>query len=78
MAYIKPRQAKFKEEFTEIIISLASPDAILSRSYGEVLKPETINYRTYKPEKDGLFCEKIFGPVKDWERHCGKYKRPRY
>ena len=78
MAYIKPRQAKFKEEFTEIIISLASPDAILSRSYGEVLKPETINYRTYKPEKDGLFCEKIFGPVKDWECHCGKYKRPRY
>ena len=78
MAYIKPRQANFKEEFTEIVISLASPDAILSRSYGEVLKPETINYRTYKPEKDGLFCEKIFGPVKDWECHCGKYKRRRY
>ena len=78
MAYIKPRQAKFKENFTEIVISLASPDSILSRSYGEVLKPETINYRTYKPEKDGLFCEKIFGPVKDWECHCGKYKRPRY
>jgi len=78
LAYIKPRQAKFKENFTEIVISLASPDSILSRSYGEVLKPETINYRTYKPEKDGLFCEKIFGPVKDWECHCGKYKRPRY
>ncbi|MCH7494969.1 MAG: DNA-directed RNA polymerase subunit beta', partial [Candidatus Marinimicrobia bacterium] len=75
---MKPRQATFKENFKEIQISLASPDAILARSYGEILKPETINYRTYKPEKDGLFCEKIFGPVKDWECHCGKYKRPRY
>ncbi|MCH7618795.1 MAG: DNA-directed RNA polymerase subunit beta' [Candidatus Marinimicrobia bacterium] len=75
---MKPRQATFKENFKEIQISLASPDSILARSYGEILKPETINYRTYKPEKDGLFCEKIFGPVKDWECHCGKYKRPRY
>ncbi len=67
-----------KPGFNKITISLASPDAILDRSYGEVLKPETINYRTYKPERDGLFCEKIFGPVKDYECHCGKYKRIRY
>ena len=64
--------------FSQIIISLASPESILGRSSGEVLKPETINYRTYKPERDGLFCERIFGPVKDWECHCGKYKRIRY
>jgi DNA-directed RNA polymerase subunit beta' len=64
--------------FDKITISLASPDGILDRSYGEVLKPETINYRTYKPERDGLFCEKIFGPVKDYECYCGKYKRIRY
>ncbi|MEI8279735.1 MAG: DNA-directed RNA polymerase subunit beta' [Bacteroidota bacterium] len=64
--------------FSKITISLASPDTILDRSYGEVLKPETINYRTYKPERDGLFCEKIFGPVKDYECYCGKYKRIRY
>jgi len=64
--------------FSKITISLASPDVILDRSYGEVLKPETINYRTYKPERDGLFCEKIFGPVKDYECYCGKYKRIRY
>lgn len=64
--------------FNKITISLASPDIILDRSYGEVLKPETINYRTYKPERDGLFCEKIFGPVKDYECYCGKYKRIRY
>src|ERR1700761_1171304 len=64
--------------FGKITISLASPDAILDRSYGEVLKPETINYRTYKPERDGLFCERIFGPVKDYECACGKYKRIRY
>ncbi|HJH60818.1 MAG TPA: DNA-directed RNA polymerase subunit beta' [Bacteroidetes bacterium] len=64
--------------FSKITISLASPESILERSYGEVLKPETINYRTYKPERDGLFCERIFGPVKDWECHCGKYKRIRY
>jgi len=67
-----------KNDFTTITISLASPETILERSHGEVLKPETINYRTYKPERDGLFCERIFGPVKDWECHCGKYKRIRY
>lgn len=67
-----------KSGFDTITISLASPDDILDRSYGEVLKPETINYRTYKPERDGLFCEKIFGPVKDFECYCGKYKRIRY
>ncbi len=67
-----------KAGFGKITISLASPDTILDRSYGEVLKPETINYRTYKPERDGLFCEKIFGPVKDYECYCGKYKRIRY
>jgi DNA-directed RNA polymerase subunit beta' len=67
-----------KPGFSRITISLASPDTILDRSYGEVLKPETINYRTYKPERDGLFCEKIFGPVKDYECYCGKYKRIRY
>jgi len=67
-----------KPGFNRITISLASPDTILDRSYGEVLKPETINYRTYKPERDGLFCEKIFGPVKDYECYCGKYKRIRY
>ncbi len=65
-------------DFTKINIGLASPEEILERSSGEVLKPETINYRTYKPEKDGLFCERIFGPVKDFECHCGKYKRIRY
>ena len=74
----------FKKNFTQqksfnaITISLTSPDQILERSYGEVLKPETINYRTYKPERDGLFCERIFGPVKDYECYCGKYKRIRY
>ncbi|NTW32720.1 MAG: DNA-directed RNA polymerase subunit beta', partial [Bacteroidetes bacterium] len=67
-----------KSSFSKITIGLASPEAILERSSGEVLKPETINYRTYKPERDGLFCERIFGPVKDWECHCGKYKRIRY
>jgi DNA-directed RNA polymerase subunit beta' len=61
-----------------LTITLASPDMIMSESRGEVTKPETINYRSYKPEKDGLFCEKIFGPVKDWECHCGKYKGRRY
>jgi len=64
--------------FSKITLSLASPESILERSSGEVLKPETINYRTYKPEMGGLFCERIFGPVKDWECHCGKYKRIRY
>ena len=67
-----------KKQITKVSIRLASPDTILQWSRGEVTKPETINYRTYKPEKDGLFCEKIFGPVKDWECHCGKYKRIRY
>ena len=69
---------KIKKNFNSITVSLASPESILERSFGEVLKPETINYRSFKPEKDGLFCEKIFGPVKDWECHCGKYKRIRY
>jgi DNA-directed RNA polymerase subunit beta' len=72
------RDNKVKSNFTKISISLASPEEILERSSGEVLKPETINYRTYKPERDGLFCERIFGPVKDYECHCGKYKRIRY
>ncbi|MBN2275783.1 MAG: DNA-directed RNA polymerase subunit beta' [Bacteroidales bacterium] len=72
------RDNKAKANFTKIAISLASPEEILERSSGEVLKPETINYRTYKPERDGLFCERIFGPVKDYECHCGKYKRIRY
>ncbi|MBN8688397.1 MAG: DNA-directed RNA polymerase subunit beta' [Chitinophagales bacterium] len=67
-----------KAAFSKITIGLASPDTILERSYGEILKPETINYRTYKPERDGLFCERIFGPVKDYECACGKYKRIRY
>jgi DNA-directed RNA polymerase subunit beta' len=72
------KETKLKSNFSKITISLASPEAILGRSSGEVLKPETINYRTYKPERDGLFCERIFGPVKDYECHCGKYKRIRY
>ncbi|MDR1878650.1 MAG: DNA-directed RNA polymerase subunit beta', partial [Bacteroidales bacterium] len=67
-----------RKDFTKITISLASPESILERSRGEVTKPETINYRTYKAERDGLFCERVFGPVKDWECHCGKYKRIRY
>ena len=69
---------KKQSSFNKITISLASPELILEQSSGEVLKPETINYRTYKPERDGLFCERIFGPVKDYECHCGKYKRIRY
>ena len=69
---------KNQSNFNKITISLASPESILEKSSGEVLKPETINYRTYKPERDGLFCERIFGPVKDYECHCGKYKRIRY
>ena len=72
------RESKIKSNFTKITIGLASPEEIQSNSYGEVLKPETINYRTYKPERDGLFCERIFGPTKDYECHCGKYKRIRY
>ncbi len=67
-----------RKTFSRITISLASSDMILQRSHGEVTKPETINYRSFRPEKDGLFCEKIFGPVRDWECHCGKYKRIRY
>ncbi|MBQ7458559.1 MAG: DNA-directed RNA polymerase subunit beta' [Bacteroidales bacterium] len=72
------KDTKDKSNFTSISISLASPEAILDQSRGEVLKPETVNYRTYKPERDGLFCERIFGPSKDYECHCGKYKRIRY
>jgi len=72
------KESKVNSDFKKITISLASPEMILERSRGEVLKPETINYRTYKPERDGLFCERIFGPVKDYECHCGKYKRIRY
>jgi DNA-directed RNA polymerase subunit beta' len=69
---------KVNNGYSSISIGLASPEEILAQSSGEVLKPETINYRTYKPERDGLFCERIFGPVKDYECHCGKYKRIRY
>ena len=72
------KETKIKSNFTKISIGLASPEEILENSSGEVLKPETINYRTYKPGRDGLFCERIFGPVKDYECHCGKYKRIRY
>ncbi len=72
------RETQIRSNFTSITIGLVSPDKILSSSFGEVTKPETINYRTYKPELNGLFCERIFGPVKDWECHCGKYKRIRY
>ncbi|MBV6405471.1 MAG: DNA-directed RNA polymerase subunit beta' [Flavobacteriales bacterium] len=72
------KEVKLNSNFNKIVISLASPELILERSHGEVIKPETINYRTYKPERDGLFCERIFGPVKDFECHCGKYKRIRY
>ena len=72
------KESKIKSQFTKITIGLASPEEILENSYGEVLKPETINYRTYKPERDGLFCERIFGPTKDYECHCGKYKGIRY
>ncbi len=72
------KENKVKSNFDRISIALASPEDIKERSSGEVLKPETVNYRTYKPERDGLFCEKIFGPTKDYECHCGKYKRIRY
>ncbi|MEI8101496.1 MAG: DNA-directed RNA polymerase subunit beta', partial [Bacteroidota bacterium] len=72
------KDTRLKSNFSRITISLSSPEAILERSSGEVVKPETINYRTYKPEMGGLFCERIFGPVKDWECACGKYKRIRY
>jgi len=76
MAFKKNK--KFTNDFSKVTISLASPESILESSHGEVTQPETINYRTYKPEMGGLFCERIFGPVKDWECHCGKYKRIRY
>ena len=72
------KDTKTKSNFTKITIGLASPEEILENSFGEVTKPETINYRTYKPERDGLFCERIFGPTKDYECACGKYKRIRY
>ena len=78
MTYIQSTSIDTSKKYKSITIGLASPEMILARSYGEVLKPETINYRSYKPEKDGLFCEKIFGPVKDYECHCGKYKGIRY
>ena len=76
--FFKREQKKTKKSVTKITINLASTETIINNSHGEVLKPETINYRTFKPDKDGLFCEKIFGPVKDWECHCGKYKGIRY
>ncbi|MBL31149.1 MAG: DNA-directed RNA polymerase subunit beta' [Flavobacteriales bacterium] len=77
MKYLKKKK-KNNADFSKLIISVASPESILEDSFGEVIKPETINYRTFKPERDGLFCERIFGPVKDYECHCGKYKRIRY
>lgn len=78
MTFIQTNKLDTSKGFSSITIGLASPESILQKSYGEILKPETINYRSYKPEKDGLFCEKIFGPVKDYECHCGKYKGIRY
>ena len=78
MPTFNTKENKVKSNFSRISISLASPEDISARSCGEVLKPETVNYRTYKPERDGLFCEKIFGPTKDYECYCGKYKRIRY
>ena len=78
MTYIQTNNLDTSKPYSSITIGLASPEAILARSYVEILKPETINYRTLKPEMDGLFCEKIFGPSKDWECHCGKYKRVRH
>ena len=78
MLFTSKPTSRYSHSFNSITVGLLSPEEILDRSFGEVLKPETINYRSYKPEKDGLFCEKIFGPTKDWECHCGKYKRIRY
>ncbi|MFZ9663725.1 MAG: DNA-directed RNA polymerase subunit beta', partial [Bacteroidetes bacterium] len=75
---LQKKTQKQGSNFSKIRISLASPENILRRSFGEVVKPETINYRSYKPEMGGLFCERIFGPIKDYECHCGKYKRIRY
>ncbi len=77
MAYMLPQDSALRN-FSNISVGLSSSDSILARSHGEVTKPETINYRSYRPEKDGLFCEKIFGPTRDWECYCGKYKRIRY
>ena len=77
MSY-KNKTQKQSAEYSTLKVSLSSPEDILAKSSGEVTKPETINYRTYKPERDGLFCERIFGPTKDFECHCGKYKRIRY
>jgi DNA-directed RNA polymerase subunit beta' len=77
MAYMLPQDSALRN-FSSISVGLSSSDSILARSHGEVTKPETINYRSYRPEKDGLFCEKIFGPTRDWECYCGKYKRIRY
>ena len=78
MPIFNNKDNKTKSNFQTISISLASPEDIMARSSGEVLKPETVNYRTYKPEREGLFCEMIFGPTKDYECYCGKYKRIRY
>ncbi len=78
MNFTTSKDGATRRNIVAIRIKLSSPDKILERSHGEVTKPETINYRSFKPEKDGLFCEKIFGPVRDWECHCGKYKRIRY
>ena len=77
-ALFQPPKSQTINDFNAIKISLASPDKIRSWSYGEVTKPETINYRTFKPERDGLFCAKIFGPITDWECLCGKYKRMKH
>src|SRR6202166_2492400 len=77
MAYMLPQEVPLRN-FASISVGLSSPDSMLNRSHGEVTKPETINYRSYRPEKDGLFCEKIFGPTRDWECYCGKYKRVRF
>ena len=76
--FTNTNKSKKSNSFKSITLGLLSPEEILDRSNGEILKPETINYRSYKPEKDGLFCEKIFGPTKDWECYCGKYKKLRY
>jgi DNA-directed RNA polymerase subunit beta' len=76
MAFKKDPIKRF--DYDKVIITLASPDSVLKRSEGEIKKPETINYRTYKPEMEGLFCERVFGPTKDYECYCGKYKRIRY
>ena len=78
MVEFQPRSFKRPTDFFAIKIQLTSLETIRSWSYGEVTKPETINYRSFKPERDGLFCERIFGPVKDWECSCGKYKRVRF